>query len=136
MQCNCNSTGSSSRDLLHSVESTSGLEPVDLLIIEGMIQKDGIGAAVAVAQETLELGSRSKGFETKEGDLIIGSNLVIVCLVVEGQGQHPLLLQVRLVDSGKRLDNDSSASEESWFQSCMFTRRSFSVVFVTKDDPI
>ena len=64
-----------------------------------MIQKDGVGAAVAVAQETFELGSRSKGFKTKEGDLIIGSDLVIVCLVVEGQGQHTLLLQVSLVDS-------------------------------------
>ena len=64
-----------------------------------MIQKDGVGAAVAVAQETFELGSRSKGFETKEGDLIIRSDLVIVCLVVEGQGQHALLLQVSLVDS-------------------------------------
>ena len=64
-----------------------------------MIQKDGIGAAVAVAQETFELGSRSEGFETKERDLIIGSDLVIVGLVVEGQGQHALLLQVRLVDS-------------------------------------
>ena len=68
-----------------------------------MIQKDGVGAAVAVAQETFELGSRSKGFETKKGDLIIGSDLVIVGLVVEGQGQHTLLLQVCLVDSKGRI---------------------------------
>ena len=44
------------------------------------------------------------------------------------------LLQVGLLDSGKWLDADSSASEKSWFQSFMFTGRflSLSAVFVKK----
>ena len=36
------------------------------MMIEGMVQKNGVGAAVAVTQETFELGSRGKGFETKK----------------------------------------------------------------------
>ena len=55
-----------------------------------------------MGQDALELGAGGEGFETKDGDLVIGSDLVVVGLV-EGQGQHYLLLQVDLVDSKKTI---------------------------------
>ena len=48
---------------------------------------------------TLERLTRSEGLETEDADLVIRLHLVIVRLVVEGEGQHALLLQVSLVNS-------------------------------------
>ena len=47
----------------------------------------------------------------------------------------PLLLQVGLVDTGKRSADDSAATQESRFERGVFTRRAFTVVFVTDNDP-
>lgn len=49
--------------------------------------------------------------------------------------QNPLLLQVGLVDSGKRSNDDGNTSQESRLERSVFSRRSLSVVLVTDDDP-
>ena len=93
-----NSTGGSC-DLLHPVEGGPGLEPVDLLLVECVVQEDGVRGTVTVAQHTLDLAAGGEGIETDEGDLVIWPHQVIVSLVVEGQRQHTLLLEVGLVNS-------------------------------------
>ena len=92
------STGGSG-DLLHPVEGGSGLEPVDLLLVEGVVQEDGVGGPVTVIQDTAELAPGGEGLETNDGDLVIWPHKVIVCLVVEGERQHTLLLQIGLMNS-------------------------------------
>ena len=53
-----NSAGGSC-DLLHPVQGGPGLEPVDLLLVEGVVQEDGVGGSIAVAQHTLDLTAGS-----------------------------------------------------------------------------
>lgn len=38
----------SGSDFLHSVERRAGLEPVDLLVVQRMVELDAVGAAVFV----------------------------------------------------------------------------------------
>ena len=57
--------------------------------------------------------SRSKVCESVKSDCIVGLDLVVVALVGEGEWEHALLLQVRLVDAGERLDDDGRAAQES-----------------------
>ena len=85
--------------LLHPVEGAACLEPLDLLVVEGVVEQDGVGAAVAVAQHALQLGAGLEGLQSHDGDLVIGPHEIVVRLVVEGEREHALLLQVRLVDS-------------------------------------
>ena len=56
-------------------------------------------ASVSMGELTLERLTRSEGLKTEDADLVIRLHLVIVRLVVEGEGQHALLLQVSLVNS-------------------------------------
>jgi len=48
-----------------------------------------------------------------ECDGVVGLDLVVVGLVGKGEGEHSLLLQVRLVDASKRLGDDGSAAQKS-----------------------
>ena len=48
-----------------------------------------------------------------EGDLVVGSDLVVVSGVSKGKWEHTLLLEVGLVDSSEGLDDDGSSSKMS-----------------------
>ena len=97
------------------------LEPVDLLGVEGVVQHNCVRASVSVCQHTIQglkkaiqgqkksiLGltieethhSWSERFESDNGDPIVRLDQLVVGLVVEGQRQHTLLLQVCFVDPG------------------------------------
>ena len=45
--------------------------------------------------------SRSEGLQAGDGHPVGGLHQLVVSLVREGQRQHPLLLQIRLVDPGE-----------------------------------
>jgi hypothetical protein len=66
--------------------------------------------------------------DTDEVDLVVGLDLVVVGRVGEVEREHTLLLEVSLVDTSERTSDDSSSSEETGFESGVFTGRSFSVV--------
>lgn len=80
--------------------------------------------------------ARSERFETKNVDLVGRLELVVVGGIGEGQGKHALLLQVGLVDTGERPDNDGETTEVTWLESCVLTGRTLAVVGVTNDDPL
>ena len=101
-----------------------------------MVQHDSVGAAVSVVQSAGEGHSGLEVLQTEDADLVVGLHLVVVCLVVECEGEHALLLQVGLVDPGEGLDNDGPAAEEPWLQSSVFTGRTLAVVLVPEDDPV
>ena len=110
--------------------------PINLLGVEGVIQHDGIGAAVRMIQLAVERHARLEGLETEDADLVVRLHLVVVGLVVECEGEHALLLQIGLVDPGEGLDNDGPAAQEPWLQSSVFTGRTLAVVLVSEDDPV
>lgn len=63
------------------------------------------------------------------------SNLIVVGWVGECERQHALLLQVGLVDAGKRFHNDGTAAEMSGLQGGVLAGRTLAVVLVTDGHP-
>jgi hypothetical protein len=61
--------------------------------------------------------ARGELLQAEDRDLVGSLDLVVVGLVLEPQRKHTLLLQVGLVDSGKRLDDDGGTTQESGFKS-------------------
>jgi hypothetical protein len=53
----------------------------------------------------------------------------------EPEGEHALLLEVGLVDTSERADNDGAATEETGLEGGVLTRRTLTVVLVTDDNP-
>lgn len=76
-----------------------------------------------------------KVLKTKNGDLIGGLDLVVVSTVDEVKGQETLLLQVSLVNSGKRLGDDGETTEESGLKSSVLSRRTLTEVITSDNNP-
>lgn len=80
--------------------------------------------------------ARSEALETQDVNLVIGADLVVIGRVGEGQGEHTLLLQVGLVDTSERADNDGETTKEAGFESSVLARGALTIVVVTNDDPL
>lgn len=78
--------------LLHPVEGAASLEPLDLCLVEGVVEGDGLRAAVAVLDDGLQRISWSKVLEAFDGEFVIWANLVVVGRVGKGQREQALLL--------------------------------------------
>jgi hypothetical protein len=100
-----------------------------------MVQWERVGATVGVGGGASDLAERSELGDAGEGDLVIGSDLVVIGGISEGKWEHTLLLEVGLVDSSERFDDDSSATKMSGLKSGVFSRRAFAIVVVTNDNP-
>merc|ERR1719331_1656761 len=94
----------SAHSSLHSIEGGPVLEPIDLLGVESVVQHNSVRATVSVCQHAIQGHSWSKRFEADNGNPVVRLNQLIVCLVVEGQRQHTLLLQVVLVTKHHPVD--------------------------------
>lgn len=119
----------------HQVQSGTGLEEFDLTGVEGVGNLDLLLGAVLVGDFDIEGLAGGELVQTEDGDLVSAGDLFVVGGVLEPQGQDSLLLQVCLVDSGKRPDDDGSATQKSGFEGGVFSGRTFTVVFITDDDP-
>ena len=86
------------------------LEPLQLLLIVGVVDWELIGGAVWSLAAHSQLLAGSKGRETDDRDLVSRLNLVIVGRVVEGEAEHSLLLEVGLMDASKALHDDGTAT--------------------------
>lgn len=84
--------GSSLLQLLHPVEGTACTEPLDLGLVEGVVQEDGLLGPIGVLDDALQRLSRGKVLQALNGQLVHWMNLVIVGGVSEGEGQQALLL--------------------------------------------
>jgi hypothetical protein len=103
----------------HRVQRTSVLKPLDLGLVEGLVQLDLEGLAVLgvyfhrdglansqLGAEDVDLGKSelaaisASGLYT-ETNLVIGLDLVVVGRLSESKGKHTLLLQVGLVDTSE-----------------------------------
>jgi len=120
----------------HGVEGRAVLEPLNLGLVEGVGQRDlERGAAIGGVDNhgeglaNLELGA-------EKVDLVLRADLVVVGGVSEGQGQHTLLLQVGLVDTGERSGNDGKTTKVTGLKSGVLSGRTLTVVPVTNDNPL
>jgi len=120
---------------LHVVESGTILEPVDLEVVEGVVQGEGVGATIVVGDSAGNLAEGSELSDAGEGDLVVGSDLVVISGVSKGKWEHTLLLEVGLVDSSEGLDDDGSSAKMSGLKSSVFSGRTFAIVVVTNNNP-
>ena len=65
--------------------------------------------------------SRLEGLQAQNVNLVAGLDLLIILRVGESQSEHTLLLQVGFVDTGERASDDSETTEETRFESSVFT---------------
>ncbi len=79
--------------------------------------------------------ARREALQAQDIHLIGGLNFFVILSVSKGQRQHSLLLQVCLVNSGKRPHDDGEATKESGLKGGVFTRRAFTVVVIANDNP-
>lgn len=119
----------------HGVEGRTVLEPLDLGLVEGVVELDVEGLAIlGVDAESHGLADLELGAE--QVNLVVGLDLVIVGRLSEGQGKHTLLLKVGLVDTGEAASDDSKTTKVSRLQSSVLTRATLTVVPVTNDNPL
>lgn len=79
--------------------------------------------------------SGSKTLKAEDINLIIRAHFIVICGIRKCQGKHTLLLQVGLVDTGKRTNNDRKSTQESRLEGSVLARRTFTVIGVTNNDP-
>lgn len=95
-----------------------------------------------VFRTVLVLGHKREVFAGRERlqpsdvEAVVGLDLVVVRGVGEGQSEHALLLEVRLVDARKGADDDRETAEVTRLECSVFTRGTFAIVVVTDDNPL
>lgn len=78
--------------LLHPVQGTACAEPLDLGLVEGVVQEDGFLRPVGVLDDALQRLARGKVLQALNGQLVHWMDLVVVRGVGKGEGQQALLL--------------------------------------------
>lgn len=83
--------------LSHGVERAAVLEPLNLALVEGVRKLDVKGLAAIGRVNDQSHGLVNSKLSALEVDTVVGTNLVVVGWLGEGEGKHTLLLQVGLV---------------------------------------
>jgi len=78
-------------------------------------------------------GSFGEFSNSDKVDLVIRLDLLVIGRVLEVEGEHTLLLEVGLVDTSEGSGDDSSSSEETGFESGVFSGRSLTVVLYDRE---
>lgn len=84
--------GSSLLQLLHPVEGAACTEPLDLCLVESVVQQDGLLGPIGVLDDAVQRLARGKVLQALNGQLVHWMNLVVVRGVSKGEGQQALLL--------------------------------------------
>ena len=120
----------------HQIQRASRLEPLDLALVEGVRERDVFLSAVGVLDAEREVLAGREGLEAEDRNTVVGADLVVVGGVGEGEREHTLLLQVRLVDARKRACDDRQPAQEARLERSVLARRALAVVVVADDDPL
>lgn len=86
--------------------------------------------------EQRQVLSGGEAVKSENRHLVRWLDLIVVCGIGKGEGEHALFFQVCFVNARERADDDSEASQESWLESSVLTGRTFTIVMVTDDDPL
>ena len=110
-------THSSCGELVTRRRTDPDRELTDLTLVEGVGDGDSVLGTVLVGDLEGQVLAGGELLQSENRDLVGSLDLVVVGLVLEPQGKHTLLLQVGLVDSGERLDDDGGTTQEPGFES-------------------
>lgn len=83
------------------IQRTTGLKPLDLLLVVAMVDGNGFAAAIFVVEDELQLLAGGKGEQAFHINAVVFEDLVVVFFVGKRDGEHTLLLEVGFVDTGK-----------------------------------
>ena len=100
-----------------------------------MVEGELVYTSVLVGQLAGEGDTRREVRQSDDGNLVTWLDLLVVGWVCEDQGQHSLFLQVRLVDTSEAAHDDGFTSEVTGLERGVLPRASFSVVFVSDNNP-
>jgi hypothetical protein len=119
----------------------SSVKRISKICQSQMVKREGwntthVNLSVLVSGNQCQVFAFSEFLETLNVDVIVTLELVIVGGINESEGEHALLLQVGLVDTGKAADDDGQTTEVSGLKSSMFTAGTLTIVRVTNDDPL
>lgn len=72
-----------------------------------------------------------KRLQTKNIDLVVGLDLVVIRRIDKRERKHALLLQVCLVDTRKRANNDGQSTKVAWLERRVLTGGTLTIVGIT-----
>src|SRR5690606_28184112 len=123
--------------LLHAVESRASLEPGDLLLVGGVVDRnvEWFSAVVWCNSQSQRL-AWCELLQSENGDAIVSTDAVVVSWVGEGEWEHTLLLEVGLVNSRERLRDDCHAAQVTRLERRVLAGRSLTVVLITDHHPV
>jgi len=98
--------------------------------IEGMRQRQVLALAILVVKAESDGGSFGEFGNSDKVNLVVRLDLLVIGRVLEVEGEHTLLLEVGLVDTSEGSGDDSGSSEETGFESGVFSGRSLTVVLI------
>lgn len=100
-----------------------------------MRKLDLLRTPILPLQHHRQIPPRRKTLQALNRHLIARPHLLIIVRVRKREREHALFLQVRLVDTRERADDDGETAEEARFECGVLTGGTFTVVVVTDDDP-
>ena len=72
-----------------------------MLLVEGLVHHDGVGAAVGMGEDTVQGLAWLEVLQTCDGNLVGELHLFVISTVIECYLEHALLLQVGLMNPKK-----------------------------------
>ena len=99
-----------------------------------MQRRKGLRGAIGVDERHGKLAARGHGLQPRDGHAVVLPHLVVVGLVLEGQGEHALLLEVRLVNAREALCQHHAHVEEARFHGGVLSRTALTIVVLSHDD--
>jgi hypothetical protein len=111
------------------------LQPRNLTLMVRMHQVSLPPFAIRPPNPQDQIPARHQLVRAQNIQPILNINLIINHRILKRQRQHPLLLQVRLMDSRKTSRNHRHAAQESWLESGVLATGAFAVVPVADDAP-
>ena len=121
--------------LTKNVERRAGFEPLDLLLVERVVEEDSIFRSVGVVDHRRDLSVRGDLGQADQRNPVVDPDLVEVGGIDEPQTQHALLLEVGLGDPGEGAGDDRRPGHVPRFHRSVLPRRSLAVVLVGDGDP-
>mmetsp|Transcript_36260 Transcript_36260/g.102163 ORF Transcript_36260/g.102163 Transcript_36260/m.102163 type:complete len:601 (-) Transcript_36260:497-2299(-) len=100
-----------------------------------MLHSEFVRAPIGPLADHLEVHPGGELLQAHDAELVVRRHQLVVRGVGEHQRQHPLLLQVGLVDAGERLDDHGRAAEVPGLQRRVLPAAPLAVVLVPDHDP-
>ena len=85
-------------------------------------------------QDNIQWFSRSKLIQPKHRNTVVFLHLIIVFLIPESQCQHPLLLQIGFMNTGKTLCQNNPYVQVTGFHGSMLPAGTFSIILFCNDN--